>query len=289
MAKVNSIIKIIVPTKTSILILNDYTKDWEKKLSQYLIDIRVIDNVPNSNTEYDCILCNNTQLHELMEQYSTLKMSDNCTIIVIDSNTSLTDSVLRFFKEKGYNRYPQTNEIICFQMRQSDWEIIQHIAQFCYTHIEPSKDNDKQDGYLILKDGYGLCGSSSRAARFLAETNGFQAKVATFRMEGLPFGRGESKWDTHTICEIKLKENDKWVVCDAMANICYPYSLQELLSNPDRADEYLKQIDFQPDERWEKRNYRWYSTSAGYKLAVSMKYPSVWFSKLKKTIQKLTH
>ncbi len=288
MTNSRDIFKAIPPLKTSILILNFENTDFTEKLRQYLIETQVIQNAANNNTLYDCIICSPSNLSMLIEQLDLMILSKDCTIVIGDKDSILPDSTHTFLKERGFLFFSDSNKknFPYFQKIQSDWERVQQIAWFCYTHINPEQDNDKQDGYRILKDGYGLCGSSSRAARFLAENFGLEAKVVTFRMEGLPFGRGESKWDTHTVCEVKLKEENKWVVCDAMANICYPYSLQELISSPNLADTYLEKIHFQPDERWEKRNYRWYSTSGAYKLAVSMKYPKVWYSKLKKTIQK---
>lgn len=272
--------------RQNIYVSNELYQSVQTWLQSHCIAAQLTDTLGNNNP-YDCIIIS----HEDNSQdiFTTLKKipatSDCQYFILCDNPTIMENALSSLFETASYHKISEQCLIVNKQI--SEWERIEKIADYCYHHIIPSKDNDQQDGEQILRDGYGLCGSSSRAAKFLAQYYGFNAKVVTFRMEGLPFGRGEKKWDTHTVCEIQKTTDRQWIVCDAMANICYPYSLKELLHNPMLADEYREKINFQPDERWIHRKYDWYSTTKAYRLAVSMKYPKVWYSQLKKYVQKV--
>ena len=258
-------------------------------LRSHCIAAQLTDSLTNAKP-FDCvILLHNDHNQIIYSVFENIPVSTDCQYIIFSDDitllTMLRKSANALFGEAMY--IESSGKFLFVNKQISEWERIKKIADYCYHQIIPSKDNDQQDGEKILRDGFGLCGSSSRAAKFLAQYYGFNAKVATFRMEGLPFGRGEKKWDTHTICEIQRKSDENWVVCDAMANICYPYSLKQLIENPLLADEYRQNNNFQPDERWITRNYEWYSTAKAYRLAVSMKYPKVWYSQLKKYMQKI--
>lgn len=288
MTDLKNVITTISPMKSSLLYLIEDISVVLPLLREHLIKIDTLDFSLNQCSSYDLVIVSNDQLLDIIRNKSTIQFSEDCTLVCFLGSSESGDSFENLLQPEGFDEISLiTEDIKVYCKRLPEWSLVKKIAHFCYNHIEPGVDNDSQDGKLILKDGFGLCGSSSRAARYLAQSIGLEAKVATFRMEGLPFGRGEKKWDTHTICEVKLKTDDKWVVCDAMANICYPYSLNELISTPSLADQYLEQIGFVPDARWESRNYKWYSTSLAYSHAVSMKYPKVWYSDLKKNVQSL--
>lgn len=274
--------------KSSLLYLIEDTSVILPLLKDHLVTIETLDFSLNQCNSYDLVIISNDKLLSSITDKCTIQFSEDCTLVCLLDKSESDNSSENLLHSKGFDEIKvSSKDIKVYGKQLPEWNLVQKIAHFCYNHIEPGVDNDSQDGQVILRDGYGLCGSSSRAARYLAQSLGYEAKVATFRMEGLPFGRGEKKWDTHTICEVKLKTNDKWVVCDAMANMCYPYSLNELISTPNLADQYLEKIGFVPDARWESRNYKWYSTSLAYSHAVSMKYPKVWYSNLKKRVQNL--
>ena len=287
MTEIKNVITTISPIKSSLLYLIEDTSVILSLLKDHLVTIETLDFSANPKTIYDLVVCTPDKWLTTISNSVIIQFSDDCTILCINDFTKTKKNKTNLTLSHHFEECLITQDAAVYEKKISEWEIIRKIAQFCYSHIEPTTDNIKQDGKLILRDGFGLCGSSSRAAKYLAQSLGYEAKVATFRMEGLPFGRGEKKWDTHTICEIKLKTDDKWIVCDAMANVCYPYSLNELISNPSLADQYLEKIGFVPDIRWESRNYKWYSTSLAYSHAVSMKYPKVWYSNLKKQAQRL--
>lgn len=287
-SQLQSLLTYIHPDRKNILLT---TTPNSEHVEHYLLSHCIaptLHHTADADTTYDCVICEENTSESLLNQLIRLSVTSDCQYLVIINNRER----LSEFENKLIEIFTSDIKIITegsaiiVSKEISDWERIRKIAAFCYSQISPTHDNDQQDGERILRDGYGLCGSSSRAAKFLAKYYGLPAKVATFRMEGLPFGRGEKKWDTHTICEIQRKDG-RWVVCDAMANICYPYSLTELIHAPHLADDYYNSIDFQPDERWILRRYEWYSTSKAYKLAVSMKYPKVWYSTLKKYIQRI--
>lgn len=164
----------------------------------------------------------------------------------------------------------------------NDISRFEEIAQYCYATISPDKDNHSLDGYQILKDGYGWCGSYSRAAQYLVRQEGYESRITTFFLKGLPFGRGSEGTDTHTVLEVRLM-NGKWLTLDAMAGIVYPYSLDELIQNPKLADNYLQNKKFIYDERWNSRRYEWYSTSKAYANIYDKKHPKEWWMKVKST------
>lgn len=286
-SQIQTLLPYIHPDRKNILLIMSNNTIIEQQLLSHCI-APTLHHTVNDETKYDCIICEENTSEDVINQILSLTVTSDCQyLLILKSSERLSEFENKLIGIFTSNIKTITaGSAIIVSKEISDWERIRKIAAYCYSQISPTKDNDQQDGERILRDGYGLCGSSSRAAKYLAKYYGMQAKVATFRMEGLPFGRGEKKWDTHTICEIRCHDG-RWVVCDAMANICYPYSLSELLDYPQLADEYYHSIHFQPDERWKARRYEWYSTSKAYKLAVSMKYPKVWFSTLKKHIQKL--
>ncbi|MBS1536440.1 MAG: methyltransferase domain-containing protein [Bacteroidetes bacterium] len=196
-------------------------------------------------------------------------------------------NAVKSWGERPYLPSNNTSTYVTAWKQYNEIKRIREVAQFCYTVITPEKDNPAKDGEQIINDGYAWCGGYTRAAKYLLEKENFNSRIVTFFLEGLPFGRGKKGSDTHTVLEIWLPIMKKWIICDAMAGVVYPYSIRELIAKPELADQTLEEIHFKFDERWIKRNYEWYSTSKAYKLITRVKYPRVWVSNLINFWQKL--
>ncbi|MBK7986718.1 MAG: hypothetical protein IPK11_07340 [Ignavibacteria bacterium] len=193
--------------RQNIYVSNELYQSAQTWLLSHCIAAQLTDTLGNNNP-YDCIIIS----HEDNSQdiFTTLKKipatSDCQYILLCDNPTIMENALSSFFETAAYHKISEQCLIVNKQI--SEWERIEKIADYCYHHIIPSKDNDQQDGEQILRDGYGLCGSSSRAAKFLAQYYGFNAKVATFRMEGLPFGRGEKMGYSHRVRNSKKQQTD---------------------------------------------------------------------------------
>ncbi len=186
-------------------------------------------------------------------------------------------------KEWGERPYLPSDNISTYvtaRKSYNEFERLREIALFCYQAILPEKDNRTISGYKILKDGYGWCGSYSRAAHYLLSQEGFNSRIVTFFLRNLPFGRGPEGLDTHTAVEV-LSKDGKWLLLDATCGIVYPYSIDELLQNPKLADEYLDSAHFTPDARWHERRYEWYCSTKAYERAYGKKHPKEWWMKFK--------
>ncbi|MBI3260573.1 MAG: transglutaminase domain-containing protein, partial [Ignavibacteriae bacterium] len=164
-------------------------------------------------------------------------------------------------------------EFKVYSNRTDDYETISKIATFCYRTLKPEKPHSYRDGKKILENNYAWCGGYARAAKYLCELQNFRTRITTFFLEGLPFGRGDKGTDTHTVLEVWLPEKKQWIICDAMAGIVFPNSVNELIENPELADKHLETINFVPDQRWIDRKYEWYSSSKAYSHAKGMKHP----------------
>ena len=197
-------------------------------------------------------------------------------------------NAVKSWGERPYLPSNNTSTYITAWKHYDELKRVQEIIQFCYNTIEPLKDNPLMNGEQILRDGFAWCGGYARAAKFMVDKENFNSRIVTFFLEGLPFGRGDKGTDTHTVLEIWLPQNKKWITCDAMAGVVFPYSLEELIANPEFADQTLNSLQFKFDERWLNRNYEWYSSSKAYKLITHYKYPKEWVKKIIHRWQQLT-
>lgn len=161
------------------------------------------------------------------------------------------------------------------------------VCQEAYSKLSPQNKHRYRSGLKILQEGFAWCGGYARVAQYLLSDTGYRSKITTFYLEGLPFGRGTRGTDTHTVLEVLIPNSNKWVLCDAMANIVYPYSVHELQQNPELADSYLENIKYRYDERWTSRNYEWYSSSKAYSRITRIKHPNNLLELLITTLERL--
>lgn len=223
---------------------------------------------PNHNWRMD-----SDEIHERMEEIGF----EN--IIIEEINAVET------WGERPYLPSNNTSTYVTAWKSYNEIERIREIAKFCYNTISPDRDNPTIDGEQILRDGYAWCGGYARAAKYLCEKEYFEARIVTFFLEGLPFGRGDKGTDTHTVLEVFLPKKKQWITLDAMAGVVFTNSVQELIAKPELADQALALTQFQQDDRWQKRNYEWYSSSKAYEHAKGYKYPKEWVKKVKKRWQ----
>jgi SAM-dependent methyltransferase len=226
---------------------------------------------PNHNWRMD-----SDEIRQRMEEIGY----DNIIIEEIDA--------VKTWGERPYLPSNNTSTYVTAWKNFDEIQRIQEIAQFCYTTISPEKDNSAINGERILKEGYAWCGGYSRAAKYMCEKEYYKTRITTFFLEGLPFGRGSKGTDTHTVLEVWLPNKQRWITCDAMAGVVFPCSVEELIANPELADQSLAKINFKPDARWQQRNYEWYSTSKAYSIATGYKHPKEWVQNILKFWQHLS-
>jgi SAM-dependent methyltransferase len=139
---------------------------------------------------------------------------------------------------------------------------VKEAMNWVYHRLEPGKAaNCGVDTSRIIAKGCGLCLEYATVLGRLLQREGYKVVWCSMLAEGHPRGRGPTRRDSH---EVLLVDLDGYqVVVDAMANTCHPYSLVELLRNPELAQE--KSL---PDERYKVYSFCFYDTSEWYSRVV---------------------
>ena len=102
----------------------------------------------------------------------------------------------------------------------------------------PEQSSEGNDPVEIIKKGYAYCWGYAVVLGKLLQQEGYHVKWLTMLAKDHPKGRGEARIDSHEVVVVDL--NGRQVILDAMANTCIPYSLEQLLKEPELARQKSK-------------------------------------------------
>lgn len=148
-----------------------------------------------------------------------------------------------------------------------------------YNALDPEKPHIEGATPLeIVHHGYGWCAAYAAVLQDLLRLEGYEAHQFTMHAEDHERGRGKKRNETHE--SVAMKIDGKEYTFDPMCNHFYPYSLKELLKDPQLATS-PKAID----ERHKERGYHlyhgpyWYSRVTSYSFtATNSTHKNPWFS-----------
>ena len=126
-----------------------------------------------------------------------------------------------------------------------------------YRNLRPEQSSEGNDPIEIIKKGYAFCWGYAVVLGKLLQREGYSVKWLTMLAIDHPKGRGKEQIDSHEVVVVDL--NGRQVILDAMANTCIPYSLEQLLEEPELARQKAN-----PDSRYRERHYELYDTKEWY-------------------------
>ena len=109
----------------------------------------------------------------------------------------------------------------------------------------------------IIADGHAYCIGYVVALGGLLKREGYGVAWTTMTAADHPKGFGKRQTESHQVIEVEIN-GDRYVF-DPMANTYFPYSIDELLRQPQLADACANR-----DERCRNRGYDLYNTSFWY-------------------------
>ena len=172
------------------------------------------------------------------------------------------------FLELGMPPYPPSNDkMIYIVARKINGEFLPiqravNAMNWAYEKLSPEKSSEGIDPIKILAGGHAWCMGYAIVLGCLLKREHFDITWITMVAQNHPRGRGPKKEDTHEVIQLKLANGHK-VILDPMANLCFNYSIEELIQNPE-----LSNINRKKDSRYIARNYDLYSTSQWYEKVV---------------------
>lgn len=141
-------------------------------------------------------------------------------------------------------------------MRKSIQEV-QEVMEYIYHTIEPNESANTGDYSRILYEKEALCYGYAVLLYKILKQMGYKVKRITLYAKNMPNGRGKHKKDTHEVVELIIDR--KRYILDATTNLVIPYSINELLKNPNLVARRKNK-----DDRYEKRNYYQYDSNFFY-------------------------
>ncbi len=188
------------------------------------------------------------------------------------------------YKRLGMPPYMPADDIMLYvrawKLADSAWSRPEKAMHWLYDRLKPIKQNLSEDAKQIIADGYGYCIGYAVAFGQLLKREGYNVVWVTMRAEDHERGRGERKIDTHEVIEVMIEGERR--IFDPMANTCYPFGLDKLISMPDLANKFAYS-----DARGIERSYHLYNTAYWYRRVVAVSrrtnihWPSIFWSKVR--------
>jgi SAM-dependent methyltransferase len=139
-----------------------------------------------------------------------------------------------------------------------DEQRVGELVRWAYGTIDPDRSAESDDVRSILAGGHAWCAGYAVVLATALAREGFGVRFVSMVALGHPRGRGDAAKDTHEVVEATLPNGARHVV-DAMAGVQFPWSIDQLLTDPGLAD-----LPRDRDERYDDRGYDLYATSFWY-------------------------
>ncbi|MFN8006075.1 MAG: hypothetical protein U0V70_03410 [Terriglobia bacterium] len=139
----------------------------------------------------------------------------------------------------------------------SSWNRPLEAMNWVYQHLNPEQSSTGNDAVEIIKNGYAFCWGYAVVLGTLLQREGYSVKWLTMLAKNHPKGRGKERIDSHEV--LVVERDGKSAILDAMANTYLPYSVEELLKDPN-----LARAKANPDLRYRERHYELYDTAEWY-------------------------